>query len=151
MSGERKPSEQDTTSDRGAIALPADSETGAKEDPLGFLDPAAKRAFSESEVSQAITIRFLVERLKEHKRDIDYLRPFQERSYQLERDLQIERGKVKLTKTQEIASLALTGIGSAGMALAFRFWDHDPKLAVAGFILFAGIAATGIYLKVSSK
>lgn len=141
----------DATTDQGAVASPGGSDSKENQDPLGFLDVAAKRAFSESEVSQAITIRFIVERIREQKREIDQLRPFEKRSYELERDLEIERGKAKLTKVQEVVSLALTTIGGVGIGLALKFWDTNPNTAIAGFVLSAEIVATGVYLKVASR
>lgn len=144
--------ELDATSEQGAVVPAADSPVKSTDDDhFGFLDVAAKRAFSESEVSQAITIRFLVEKMKEYKQEIALLKPYQVKSYELDRDLQIEIAKNKRIKIQEIASLALTTIGGAGMGLAIKFADKDSTVATLSFVLFAGIVATGVILKVAAK
>lgn len=142
----------DATSEQGAVVPVGDTDTKATSDPFDFLDAAAKRAFSESEVSQSITIRFLVEKMKEYKDEITFLKPYQTRSFELDRDLQVERSKNKQVKSQEIVSLALTTIGGAGMGLAIKFSStSNASIAVPAFLLFACIVAAGVYLKVAAK
>lgn len=141
----------DETSEKGANPLPSTIEVKVEEASFNFLDVATKRSYTESEVSQAISIRFLVEKLNEMKKELDALRPFQQRYYEVDRDLQIEKSKVKLTKAQEIVSSVLTTIGGAGMGLSIKFFDKDPIVSISAFVLSAGLVATGIYLKVNSK
>ena len=89
--------------------------------------------------------------LNEQARDIKRLLPYQERSYELDRDLQIEQGKSKLSKAQEAVSLVLTTVGGVGMGLAIKFFDKDVAASTAAFVLSAAIVAAGVYLKVSAK
>ncbi len=142
----------DATSEQGAVARIGETDAKGVPDPFDFLDAAAKRPFSESEVSQAITIRFLVEKMTEYKSEIVLLKPYQSKSFELDRDLQVERAKNKQVKSQEIVSLALTTIGGAGMGLAIKF-STTSNISISGpaFVLFAGIVAAGVYLKVAAK
>jgi hypothetical protein len=151
--GEENPQagQRDASSDQGAVAVSGASEVKSSEDPLEFLDVAAKRQFSESEISQAITIRFLVEKVKELKADNVYLKPFEGKFYQYDRDLQVERNKTKLGKVQEIVSSALLTVGGVGMGIAVKFFDKDIGVSIAAFVIFAGVVASGFYLKVGSR
>jgi hypothetical protein len=141
----------DATAEQGAVAVPAASEDKPPDDPLGFLDPAAKRQFSESEVSQSITVKFLVEKVRELRVESSYLKSFEAKYYETDKELQIERNKTKLGKVQEIVSVSLVAIGGAGMGLSLKFFDTSASVSSAAFLLFAGIVASGVYLKIGSR
>jgi hypothetical protein len=141
----------DETADVGAVSVPAVSPVKTEDDPLGFLHAATKRNFGETEVTSAITIRFLVEKVKDQRDDIGRLRHFEGLYYQADKELQIEKSKTKLGKTQEIVSAALLILGGAGMGFAIKFIDTHPMPSIVGFVLFAGIVASGLYLKVGSR
>lgn len=151
MTDARNSTVSDATSELGAVAPAGVIADQAKEEPFDFLNAASKRAFSESEVSQSITIRFLVESLKEKKDEVERLKPFQRQLYEVDRDLQIEKSKAKISKSQEVVSLCLTTIGGIGIGLATKFFDKDPTIAIAAFVLCLGLVATGVYFKVSTR
>jgi hypothetical protein len=141
----------DATAEQGAVAVSTASILKIDEDPLGFLHAATKRNFGETEVTSAITLRFLVEKVKEQRNDIERLRDFETKYHQVDKDLQIERSKTKLGKIQEIVSSALLTIGGIGMGMAAKFIETSPGPSIIAFILCAGVTSCGFYLKVGSR
>lgn len=141
----------DATSEQGALAPATHNRIQGKDEPFSFLEAASKRSFSESEVSQLITIRFLVERMNDLRKEIEDLRPYQAKYYEKDRDLQIAHAKAGEKKRGEIAALSLTTIGGAGIGMAIKFFEQAPLWALVGFILSAGLVATGVYLKGVAK
>lgn len=144
-------SEQDPTVDQGAIAPAANQPGTGKDEFYEFLDVATKREFKEEEITQSITIKFLMQRLRENAAEIFELRKFQQRSYELDRDLQVERGKSRLTKGQEIVSVLLTSGGGVGVGISTKVFDVSAGAGVALFVVFSAVIGAGIYLKVITR
>lgn len=140
----------DATEDRGAIATLAPLDDNKSADTLDFLK-IANREFSEGEVSSLLTIRFLIEKVEELKQEIKEIRPYQQRYYESDRDLQIERSRNKLGILQDAVSSALLTVGGVGMGISANYFATKPAPSIAAFLVSLVVCAASLVLKVKPK
>lgn len=99
------------------------------------------RDLDESELATPAAVRFLLADIDRLNGEVSELKPFRDRSFQLEKAVAILEEKTKSTLSFEILSAAGLAIGAAMVGYSRYLWDSSPTGYFAlgvGLLLMAG-------------